>query len=386
MTGLYILRFLLVFGYMRYLLSFSFLFWPILILLLVSVRQVNQYERGVKFMFGKFYKMVDPGWRIILPVVQSMTKVDIRTKAVEVPYQDAITKDNVSCKINAVIYYRIVDVSKSIIEVENVWNAASQLAQTTMRNVAGELTLDELLSERDQASERIRELVSSHSGAWGVEVQGVELKDIQLPEDMQRTIAKQAEAERERRAVIINSEGEVAAAEKGDNRVDRVGTMEQIELGVEGVPEMKLYHDLTGLELRGEAAETGFVLIPRFRSLEPMRGYRLRLLSAAFRNHMHWSEFIGGDVVISPPYKWQVRFNASDIPVESRIDTPVDPKIVSELMRFEDFRRAYAEDGMSAAEFDAFPPTRRTLRQFIAACYELNGMIRDIMIPNPDKG
>jgi len=213
LTGLYILRFLLVFGYMRYLLSFSFLFWPILILLLVSVRQVNQYERGVKFMFGKFYKMVDPGWRIILPVVQSMTKVDIRTKAVEVPYQDAITKDNVSCKINAVIYYRIVDVSKSIIEVENVWNAASQLAQTTMRNVAGELTLDELLSERDQASERIRELVSSHSGAWGVEVQGVELKDIQLPEDMQRTIAKQAEAERERRAVIINSEGEVAAAE-----------------------------------------------------------------------------------------------------------------------------------------------------------------------------
>ena len=142
-----------------------------------------------------------------------MTKVDVRTKAVEVPYQDAITKDNVSCKINAVMYYHIVDAGRSVVEVENVWNAASQLAQTTMRNVVGELTLDELLSERDQASTRIREMIASHTSHWGIEVQGVELKDIALPENMQRTIAKQAEAERERRAVIINSEGEIAAAE-----------------------------------------------------------------------------------------------------------------------------------------------------------------------------
>lgn len=177
------------------------------------IRQVNQYQRGVKFMFGKFHKIVQPGWRILIPVIQTMTKVDIRTKAVEVPYQDAITKDNVSCKINAVIYYRVVDAAKSVIEVENVWNAVSQLAQTTMRNIAGEMTLDELLSERDQASTRIRELVASHSDNWGIEVQSVELKDISLPEDMQRTIGKQAEAERERRAVIINSEGEIAAAE-----------------------------------------------------------------------------------------------------------------------------------------------------------------------------
>lgn len=191
----------------------SFLIWPILILLFVSVRQVNQYERGVKFSFGKFSKIVDPGWRLVLPVVQSMTKVDIRTKAVEVPYQDAITKDNVSCKINAVMYYHIVDAARSVVEVENVWAAASQLAQTTMRNVVGELTLDELLSERDQASTRIRELIAAHTASCGIEVQGVELKDIALPENMQRTIAKQAEAERERRAVIINSEGEIAAAE-----------------------------------------------------------------------------------------------------------------------------------------------------------------------------
>ena len=116
------------------------------------------------------------------------------------------------------------------------------------------------------------------------------------------------------------------------------------------------------------------------------RGYRLRLLSAAFRNHMHWSEFIGGDVVISPPYKWQQRYNASDIPVVSRIDKPVDPRIVDELLKkFRDFRRAYNEDGMTPEEFDAFGCTARTLRQFIQACHDLDGQVREIMIPNPDK-
>lgn len=184
-----------------------------LIVILGMIRQVNQYERGILFTFGRYTKMIDPGWRIIIPVFQSLQKVDIRTKAVEVPYQDAITRDNVSCKINAVIYYKIVDAAKSMIEVENVWNAVSQLAQTTMRNIAGELSLDQLLSERDQASARIKELIITHTSNWGVEVQGVELKDISLPEEMKRTIGKQAEAEREKRAVIINSEGEVAAAE-----------------------------------------------------------------------------------------------------------------------------------------------------------------------------
>lgn len=198
---------------MRTLLSFSFLFWPLFILLLVCVRQVNQYERGVKFMFGRFHKLVEPGWRLVVPVIQSMTKVDVRTKAVEVPYQDAITRDNVSCKVNAVVYYRVVDAGRAVIVVENFWNAVSQLAQTTMRNVVGELSLDELLSDRDQASARIKELVATHTADWGIEVQSVELKDISLPEDMQRTIAKQAEAERERRAVIISSEGEVKAAD-----------------------------------------------------------------------------------------------------------------------------------------------------------------------------
>lgn len=189
------------------------LLWVIAAVLLVSIREINQYERGVCFTFGKFSSIAQPGWRLVLPVVQSMVKVDMRTKAVEVPYQEAITKDNVSCKINAVIYYRIADAGRSVNEVENVWNAASQLAQTTMRNVVGELTLDELLAERDQASARIKQLIAAHTASWGIEVQGVELKDISLPDDMQRTIAKQAEAERERRAVIINSEGEISAAE-----------------------------------------------------------------------------------------------------------------------------------------------------------------------------
>lgn len=186
--------------------------WVVAALRIASIRQVNQYERGVRFTFGRFAGIAEPGWRLVIPVIQSMRKVDMRTKAVEVPHQDAITKDNVSCKINAVIYYRIVDAGRSVNEVENVWNAASQLAQTTMRNVVGELTLDELLSERDQAAQRIKQLIASHTSSWGIEVQGVELKDIALPEDMQRTIAKQAEAERERRAVIISSEGEIIAA------------------------------------------------------------------------------------------------------------------------------------------------------------------------------
>lgn len=184
-----------------------------LILLAVSVRQVNQYERGVRLTFGKFTSMASPGWRLVIPVIQSMRKVDIRVKAVDVPDQEAITRDNVSCRINAVLYYKVVDASKAVLEVENFWIAISQLAQTTMRNVVGELTLDELLSQRDQASNRIKQIVEDHAASWGLDVSNVELKDIKLPDDMVRTIGKQAEAERERRAVIISSEGEVAAAE-----------------------------------------------------------------------------------------------------------------------------------------------------------------------------
>ena len=186
---------------------------PVAIILLISIRQVNQYQRGVKFMLGKYTKTLMPGWRLVLPIIQGMTKVDIRVKAVDVPLQDAITKDNVSLKINAVIYYKVSDVAKAVLEVENFFYAVSQLAQTTMRNVTGELELDGLLANRDAAAKRIKEIVDLVTERWGIQIESVELKDILLPEGMQRTIAKQAEAERERRAVIIQSAGEVAAAE-----------------------------------------------------------------------------------------------------------------------------------------------------------------------------
>lgn len=181
--------------------------------LIASIRQVNQYERGVKFMLGKYIGTQEPGWRIILPVIQSMHKVDIRIKAVDVPDQESITKDNISVKINAVIYYKVKDAAKAVIEVENFRHAVSQLAQTTMRNATGEVSLDELLANRDEISGRIQGIVDKASDPWGIEVISVELKDITLPEEMKRTIAKQAEAERERRAVIIKAQGEVTAAD-----------------------------------------------------------------------------------------------------------------------------------------------------------------------------
>ncbi|MFA6131909.1 MAG: slipin family protein [Patescibacteria group bacterium] len=190
---------------------------PLIILVVIfflsCLKQVNQYERGVKFTMGKFSGIVNPGWYPIIPVFQSIRKVDMRLKAIDVPSQDAITKDNVSAKINAVIYYKVVDAGKAILEVEHVDYAVLQLAQTTMRNIVGEVTLDELLSQRGVISDKIEKLVDEATMGWGVEVTVTELKDINLPQEMIRTIAKQAEAERERRAVIISAEGEVAAAE-----------------------------------------------------------------------------------------------------------------------------------------------------------------------------
>lgn len=186
---------------------------PILILVLSSIKQINQYERGIKFSFGKYSGMMEPGWRIVWPVIQSFQKVDIRTKAVDVPNQEAITKDNVSTSISAVIYYKVTNASKAVLEVENFFFAVHQLAQTTMRNIVGEVELNDLLANRDKIAQRIRDIVAETTGNWGLEVASVELKDIILPEDMKRTMAKQAEAEREKKATIINSEGEVIAAE-----------------------------------------------------------------------------------------------------------------------------------------------------------------------------
>lgn len=185
----------------------------IFFIILISLKQVNQYERGVVYTMGKFSGVIEPGWRFIVPIFQNFTKVDIRTKAVDVPKQETITKDNVSCKMNAVIYYKVSDAAKAVNEVENVFWAVSQIAQTTMRRIAGEVSLDELLSNREKVATKILSIVDKITDSWGIDVESVELKDIELPETMIRTMAKQAEAEREKRATIISSEGEVLAAQ-----------------------------------------------------------------------------------------------------------------------------------------------------------------------------
>ncbi len=185
----------------------------ILVLVLSCLKQVNQWERGVVFTMGRYSYTMQPGWRLLIPVFQTFKKVDIRIKAVDVPDQKAITRDNVSVTVNAVIYYKVADAAKAVVEVENFYYAVSQYAQTTMRNIVGEASLDELLGQREKIAERIKEIVDKETDEWGIKVNNVELKDVSLPESMERTIAKQAEAEREKRAVIINSEGELAAAE-----------------------------------------------------------------------------------------------------------------------------------------------------------------------------
>ena len=184
----------------------------VLVILLSSIRQINEYERGIKFRIGKFNKIMQPGWNIVIPIIEFYKKVDIRTKAVDVPEQEAITKDNVSIRINAVLYYKIFDASKAIIAVENFNYAVSQLAQTTMRNIVGSVSLDDLLSQREKISAEICKIVDEATDPWGIKVENVELKDVALPEEMKRVIAKVAEAEREKQAVITKAEGEVEAS------------------------------------------------------------------------------------------------------------------------------------------------------------------------------
>jgi regulator of protease activity HflC (stomatin/prohibitin superfamily) len=191
--------------------------WIFIIIIVVSLlamlRQINEYERGVVLTMGRFTGIKEPGWKIIIPVFQQMKKVDMRIKAVDVPDQKALTKDNVSVGVNAVIYYKMVDAGKSVLNIENVHYAILQLAQTTMRNVIGEVTLDQLLAERSEISEKIQLIVEKTCAEWGIDISTVELKDIALSSEMERTIGKVAEAQRERQATIIASEGEVMASE-----------------------------------------------------------------------------------------------------------------------------------------------------------------------------
>ena len=184
----------------------------VLIIAICSIRQINQYERGILFIRGKYSRVLNPGWHVIWPIFQSCQKIDIRTKAVDVPEQEAITSDNVSIKINAVIYYKVFDAGKALCEVENYNYAVGQLAQTTMRNVVGTVTLDQLLTDREKISINICTIIDKATDPWGIKVENVELKDISLSQEMQRVMAKVAEAEREKNAVITKAEGEVEAA------------------------------------------------------------------------------------------------------------------------------------------------------------------------------
>jgi regulator of protease activity HflC (stomatin/prohibitin superfamily) len=184
----------------------------IVLLILSGLKVVKQYERGVKFTLGRYKGLMEPGLRLVVPMIQTWERVDLRVKAVDVPDQDCITKDNVSVRVNAVLYFKVSNANQAIIDVENYFYATSQLSQTTMRDIVGEVTLDELLRERDQISKRIQTIVDKATDPWGIKVTSVDLKHIELPDDMKRTMAKEAESEREKRATIIKAEGEVIAA------------------------------------------------------------------------------------------------------------------------------------------------------------------------------
>lgn len=187
----------------------------LLILLLViipGIRIINQYERGVVLRLGKYSRTLNPGFRIIIPYVDKMLKVDIRTTPMDIPKQEVITRDNVTVNVDAVVYARVIDAKKAVLETTNYQYATSTFAQTALRDVTGNFDLDQLLSERDKISSQIREIVDTQTDKWGIDIESVKLQNIELPSDMKRAMAKQAEAERERRAAIISAEGEKSAA------------------------------------------------------------------------------------------------------------------------------------------------------------------------------
>ena len=185
----------------------------LLVLAVSSIRILKEYERGVMFTLGRFTGVKGPGVRLVLPVIQQMKKLDLRTVVLNVPKQDVSSRDNVSVKVSAVLYFRIVDPTKAVIEIANYLFATSQLSQTTLRSILGEAELDEVLSQREKLNVRLQAVLDEHTGPWGVKVSMVEIKQVDLPESMIRAIARQAEAERERRAKIIHAEGEAEAAQ-----------------------------------------------------------------------------------------------------------------------------------------------------------------------------
>jgi regulator of protease activity HflC (stomatin/prohibitin superfamily) len=186
----------------------------LVVLLFSGIKILREYDRGVVFMLGRFWKVKGPGMIFIIPVVQQMVRVDLRTIVMDVPEQDVISRDNVSVKVNAVLYFRVIDPERAIIQVENFLEATSQLAQTTLRSVLGQHELDEMLAERDKLNNDIQKVLDEQTDIWGIKVANVEIKHVDLDESMIRAIARQAEAERERRAKVIHAEGELQASHK----------------------------------------------------------------------------------------------------------------------------------------------------------------------------
>lgn len=186
----------------------------VVVILFSAFRVLREYERGVVFQLGRFWKVKGPGLRLVIPLIQQMVRVDLRTIVMDVPTQDVISRDNVSVKVNAVIYFRVVDSERAIIQVENYYEATSQLAQTTLRSVLGQHDLDDMLASREQLNADIQTILDDQTDAWGIKVSNVEIKHVDLDESMIRAIAKQAEAERVRRAKVIHAEGELQASEK----------------------------------------------------------------------------------------------------------------------------------------------------------------------------
>ena len=184
----------------------------ILFIIIPGIRVVNQYERGIVLRLGKYRKTLNPGLRVIIPYMDHMTKVDVRTTPMDIPKQEVITRDNVTVNVDAIVYFKVLNAEKAVLETTNYSYATSTFAQTALRDVTGNFDLDEILSKRDEISEKIREIVDVQTDKWGIDIENVKLQNIELPADMKRAMAKQAEAERERRAAIISAEGEKSAA------------------------------------------------------------------------------------------------------------------------------------------------------------------------------
>ena len=202
---------------------FEIIIGAILVYILSGIRVIYQYEKAIVFTFGKFSYKLNPGLKVVFPIIQTYEKVDTRVKTIDVPKQDCITKDNVSVNVDAVAYYFVFDIEKAILNVEDYFYAMDQLAQTTMRDIVGEVSLDELLTKRDEISNKIKSIIDKASDPWGIKVDRVELKHVELPQDMKRIMAREAEAEREKRGIIIKSEGEVVAAKNLAKAAEIIG-------------------------------------------------------------------------------------------------------------------------------------------------------------------